>query len=308
VVYPGLGVSIVGQECYTSLIEKLNIGDLECLKYSLSKGLGLGIVVGGAVMKVPQIVLIVTARTARGLSLSAYVLETLAYAITLAYSFRHHFPFSTYGENLFLTVQNIFIMLLIMYYAPTTFLTRQTRTYQKIMATSVFVVATGLALSTISLDTLALLQLTTLPLSVFSKLPQIRQNFRSQSTGQLSTFAIISQIAGCLARLFTTATEIGDSLVTAGFAVALFLNLILGAQLWLYWGESEDSKDPYELHNNSILNGISMNDVASGHSQSTPTPIYVPSPVPTDSAHRLSTPPPRTPLASGSRKWARKVD
>jgi hypothetical protein len=86
-------------------------------------------------MKVPQIVLskfqitfcsvlssdgeaVVTARSARGLSLPAYVLETLAYAITLAYSFKHHFPFSTYGENLFLTVQNIFITLLVIYYAP----------------------------------------------------------------------------------------------------------------------------------------------------------------------------------------------
>jgi mannose-P-dolichol utilization defect protein 1 len=170
----------------------------------------------------------------------------MAYAITLAYSFRHHFPFSTYGENLFLTVQNIFITHLIIYFAPTTFLTHRTGTFQKIVIASVFMAATGVALGTISLDTLALLQITTLPLSVFSKLPQIRQNFRSKSTGQLSAFAVVSQIAGCLARLFTTATEIGDSLVSAGFAVALLLNLILGAQLWLYWGENDDSKDPYQ--------------------------------------------------------------
>ena len=43
--------------------------------------------------------------------------------------------------------------------------------------------------------------------------------------------------AGCVARLFTTATEVGDSLVAAGFALALVLNLVLGAQLWLYWGD-----------------------------------------------------------------------
>lgn len=253
--------------------------------------------------------IVVTARSARGLSLPAYVLETLAYAITLAYSFRHLFPFSTYGENLFLTLQNIFIMLLIIYYAPSTYLPRRTRTYQKIIIASVLVVATGLALSAMSLDTLALLQITTLPLSVFSKLPQIRQNFRSKSTGQLSTFSVISQIAGCLARLFTTATEIGDSLVTAGFALALFLNLILGAQLWLYWEDSEDSKDPSDLEYS--LNGKSTNNVPLWHSQSTPTPIYAPSPASVSAQtgvsalHRLSTPPPST---SGSRKWARKVD
>lgn len=45
------------QECYTSLVENLDIGDVKCLKYSLSKGLGIGIVVGGSIMKVPQILL-----------------------------------------------------------------------------------------------------------------------------------------------------------------------------------------------------------------------------------------------------------
>ena len=69
-----LGVSIIGevsgshipaipsnvgikQECYTSLIENLEVGDVKCLKYSLSKILGIGIVFGGSIMKVPQILL-----------------------------------------------------------------------------------------------------------------------------------------------------------------------------------------------------------------------------------------------------------
>lgn len=45
------------QKCYTSLVENLDIADVECIKFSLSKGLGLGIVVGGAIMKVPQLLL-----------------------------------------------------------------------------------------------------------------------------------------------------------------------------------------------------------------------------------------------------------
>ena len=47
--------TIIKQECYTSLIENLALSDLICLKYSLSKALGIGIVFGGSVMKVPQI-------------------------------------------------------------------------------------------------------------------------------------------------------------------------------------------------------------------------------------------------------------
>jgi hypothetical protein len=45
------------QKCYVSLVENLNIEDVDCIKYSLSKALGVGIVVGGSIMKVPQLVL-----------------------------------------------------------------------------------------------------------------------------------------------------------------------------------------------------------------------------------------------------------
>lgn len=45
------------QKCYVSLVENLNVKDVDCIKYSLSKGIGLGIVVGGSIMKVPQLVL-----------------------------------------------------------------------------------------------------------------------------------------------------------------------------------------------------------------------------------------------------------
>lgn len=45
------------QKCYESLIENLNFSDLECIKYSISKGLGVAIVLGGSIMKVPQLLL-----------------------------------------------------------------------------------------------------------------------------------------------------------------------------------------------------------------------------------------------------------
>ena len=95
----------------------------------------------------------------------------------------------------------------------------------------------GFALFIAPASALAAAQLATLPLSLFSKLPQIAQNHRARSTGQLSTFAVISQIGGCAARLFTTAQEVNDPLVGAGFALALVLNIVLGVQMYVYWGK-----------------------------------------------------------------------
>jgi hypothetical protein len=45
------------QRCYVSLVENLHVSDTVCLKLAVSKGLGIAIVLGGAVMKVPQLLL-----------------------------------------------------------------------------------------------------------------------------------------------------------------------------------------------------------------------------------------------------------
>ncbi|KAG6894834.1 hypothetical protein C0992_004384 [Termitomyces sp. T32_za158] len=284
-----LGVSIVGQKCYTSLVENLAITDVPCLKYALSKALGVGIVIGGSIMKIPQIILILNAHSARGLSLPAYILETLSYAITLFYSFRHTFPFSTYGENLFLTLQNTLITLLILLFSrPSPALS---------LALGVLVALTAfLTLSTLPLRTLALCQTLTLPLALLAKLPQIKQNARARSTGHLSAFAVLSQIAGCAARLFTTAAELGDRIVLAGFGVALALNVVLGVQMWVYWPRGREVGEEGEGENQS---GIEMRvrTRESGDEDAHAPPRLA-----------TATPPPRSSSAAGSRKWARKVD
>jgi len=244
-------------------------------------------------MKVPQLLLILDKRSARGLSLPAYVLETLAYAITAAYSYQNEFPFSTYGENLFLTIQNTIITLLIIYF-PTTSLRNAQAVGPRLAVAGAASVASAFVLYTLPKDILSLLQMATLPLSLFSKLPQIMQNARAHSTGQLSAFAVVSQIAGCLARLFTTATEVGDLIVTAGFALALLLNLVLGAQMWLYWGKEEK-----EDVTSSQIGAVSEKE-KEGWASERQGRVDVVTP---------KSPVPRHITASPSgRKWARKVD
>lgn len=242
---------------------------------------------------------VVSARSARGISLISYVLETLAYAITLAYSYRNEFPFSTYGENLFLTLQNAVITLLIIHYPASRQLTRPPSSAPRVASAALLMVLLAAAFIYVPKAALTPLQIATLPLSLFSKFPQIRQNYRSKSTGQLSAFAVIAQVGGCLARLFTTAAEIGDPIVSAGFALALALNLVLGVQMWIYWGQEE--KDDYDRV------PIAM---------STATPVALdekrqwspaPSPLPTSARVEVVVPP-QSPRVGGARKWARKVD
>lgn len=242
---------------------------------------------------------VLSARSARGLSLPAYVLETLAYAITLAYSYRNQFPFSTYGENLFLTIQNAIITILIVHYPSSATFQRQS-TSGRVVLTSLLILASGTVLFNLPVSTLQLLQLLTLPLSVFSKLPQIQANHTARSTGQLSAFAVISQIAGCAARLFTTATEVGDRILLWGFGLALLLNAVLGAQMWMYWGRDLDAR-AREDSLGSVGVPVSVSEKERAWARQSTVDIVVPpkSPAP---PQRIGSP------APGGRKWARKVD
>lgn len=64
------------------------------------------------VIKLPQIWSIIRANTAQGLSTLALCIETFGYVYNLAYHYREQYPFSTYGDFLLLTFQNLFILFL----------------------------------------------------------------------------------------------------------------------------------------------------------------------------------------------------
>jgi mannose-P-dolichol utilization defect protein 1 len=100
---------------------------------------------------------------------------------------------------------------------------------------------TLLSESIISPAVLKYLVASSIPLALSSKLPQILSNFRMGSTGQLSAFLVFNSLAGCAARVFTTATETGDPLLWWGFVLATALNGVLAIQMAAYWkgGEKE---------------------------------------------------------------------
>ncbi|KIK54640.1 hypothetical protein GYMLUDRAFT_48553 [Collybiopsis luxurians FD-317 M1] len=292
-----LGVSLLDEKCYTKLIEQLDFSDIKCVKLALSKGLGIAIVVGGSIVKVPQIAVILRTQDSTGLSLPSYVLETLSYLITLFYSYRNSFPFSTYGENFFLGIQDIVVSILTIVYGYSPNPSRRTGDTGLLTA---FFVASISTLYSLSLESLAYLQFATLPLSLFSKLPQITANHQAKSTGQLSTFAVVSQILGCVARLFTTSTEVGDPVVQAGFALALILNLIIGIQMVMYWGNVPPVHKKVKVEEKEKVPPAPLEPV-----DETLTQDYFLS----NGRQRRSRPMQRVDHAEGSnRKWERKVD
>lgn len=258
--------AILGQGCYTSLIYNVEPTST-CVRLALSKGLGIGIIIFGSILKVPQIYTIVHHGSAWGISLSMYSLEVVAYDISLAYAFRKRMPFSTYGENASLTVQNMVITLLIIWYAPLdadgasaghvsrhrhkpSLLTPSTASRTKLITGSppqrdpnngrrVIMAASVMALSSVFLflicppPFLSVLQAFSIPISLLSKFPQIAELHRNKEPGHLSSIVVFAQLAGTLARVFTTITETGDWLLGIGFGLASVLNAVIAVQVCL---------------------------------------------------------------------------
>lgn len=230
------GTAILGQECYTTLIYNVDLSSSYCLRLFVSKGLGIGIVVFGSLLKLPQIIKIVNAKSARGISFTMYALECWAYVVSLIYAYRAQLPFSTYGENASLTVQNFLITLLIIAYAPSRSLplssgssirtSRNSRVVPVTLASVVMLATTAFLLSPTLCPShlLSILQATTIPVSLISKIPQMAELHRAKDVGNLSAIVVFMQLLGTIARVFTTMTETDDLLLLAGFGGATVFN------------------------------------------------------------------------------------
>ncbi|XP_047561817.1 mannose-P-dolichol utilization defect 1 protein isoform X1 [Lutra lutra] len=107
---------LLPEKCYDHIFVHWDLLHVPCLKILLSKGLGLGIVAGSLLVKLPQVFKILRAKSAEGLSLQSVMLELVALTGTMVYSITNNFPFSSWGEALFLMLQTVTICFLVLHY------------------------------------------------------------------------------------------------------------------------------------------------------------------------------------------------
>lgn len=179
-----LGISIIGPSCYKVLLENVDLSDSVCLKLAISKGLGIGIIGASSVVKIPQILKLLSSKSASGISFLSYLLETSAYLISLAYNYRQGFPFSTYGETALIMVQNVVIAVLVLQYSG------QTSNAALFVAALAASAATLFSADIVDMQTLGYFQALAGVLGVASKVPQIAAVWSEGGTGQLSAFAV----------------------------------------------------------------------------------------------------------------------
>ena len=179
-------ISLIGPSCHHTLIENLSVTENpECTSLAISKGLGLAIVGASSVLKVPQILKIVSSGSSAGISFVSYALETASLLITMSYSVRNRFPFSTYGESALIAVQDVVVGILVLTFAGKT---ATAAAFVAVFAASVYVLLVDQNL--IDPQIMAYLQAGAGGLGIASKAPQIYAIWREGGTGQLSAFTV----------------------------------------------------------------------------------------------------------------------
>ncbi|XP_070710690.1 mannose-P-dolichol utilization defect 1b [Pempheris klunzingeri] len=223
------------ESCYDEFFLNFNFLDVPCLKIVLSKGLGLGIILGSVMVKLPQVFKMLGAKSAEGLSFKSVLLELLAITGTMAYSIANKFPFSAWGEALFLMLQTAAIGFLIQHYGG-----RSSRGFLFL------VVYFGLLVLLLSPVTPKLvvtyMQASNMPAIIIGRLIQAVANFRNGHTGQLSAISVFLLFAGSLARIFTSLQETGDSLMAFTYIISSTCNGIIALQVLYYWNSSPEHK------------------------------------------------------------------
>lgn len=72
-------------------------------------------------LKIPQIRLMTSKKTAKGVSIEAEFSDAIITALMISYSYHNGYAFTTYGENLFLLIQAIVVMYLSVVYGSLSF-------------------------------------------------------------------------------------------------------------------------------------------------------------------------------------------
>ncbi|DAZ95991.1 TPA: hypothetical protein N0F65_009292 [Lagenidium giganteum] len=216
-------------ECFDAFVNKHDFVNVPCIKLVISKLLSYAIITGSLILKLPQILKIISAKDVTGLTPASFYMEVVLYLSSTVYNVLRGYPLSTWAENAVVLVQNVVLVLLLWtYYTPRIAISTRVTLFVTVSA-----LTAGMLMVPPELQWL--LASAGIPVSIFARIPQIISNFKQGHTGQLAFITLFLNFGGSVARLFTTLQETGDVVQLAGYGVAILLNGTLVSQVLIYW-------------------------------------------------------------------------
>lgn len=229
-------LSIFTKECAKIYFNDLNFLHAGCFKATLSKIMGLGIIGGSLLVKVPQIIKILKNKNSEGINFFSVLLDLFAVTAMTSYSFVSGFPFSSWGDGVSLGIQTLTIAVLVLHFGGDT---AKATAFLAAYLAIITAVLSGIA----PIKILWACQAMNIPIVLISKFSQAYTNYSNGSTGQLSAITGFMLFFGSLARIFTSIQETGDTTMIVMYMCSTFANAVIAAQILYYWNvDIKDSK------------------------------------------------------------------
>lgn len=247
-----IGKFLLPGDCYEEVWVNFNWYNIPCWKAAISRMLGLGIIAGSVMVKIPQLLKIHKAKSGEGINFNGVALELIAVTASFIYGFRSGFPFSSYGESVFLLLQTWAIGFLVLEYNG--------RRNDAILYSSVYVGATAMCLSSFFPNSvLWIFQASVVPNVSLARITQIATNYNNCHTGQLSAITSGLLFTGSLARIATSFQETGDALLILTYVVSSALNGVVVGQLIYYWNNHPPVVRMDDMDVNNLPHDVQLN-------------------------------------------------
>ena len=227
--------NLMTPQCFESLVVQGDLGNMDCMTSLISKVMGLGMVVCSSLVKLPQLFKIMFGESAEGISFTSVLLELLGITIAGLYSYAMKFPFSAYGESVFLAAQTALIAMMVLWFSTGRL---AAIVFLAVYGAGVFL---GLDPHLCPVEVLWYGQAINIPMMVVGKSMQIWANFSNGHTGQLSAITTFLVALGTCARIFTSIMETGDEAVIVTYIVASILHCMIALQVMWYWSETNQA-------------------------------------------------------------------
>ncbi|XP_036380766.1 mannose-P-dolichol utilization defect 1 protein-like [Megalops cyprinoides] len=226
------------EKCYDELFLNFNFLHVPCLKIVLGKTLGIWILLGTVLVKLPQIYKLMRAKSAEGLSFTSILFELFSITGSMVFCIAHNFPIGAWGETLFIVIQTLIIGFLIQHFGG--------NTVRGVGFLAVYCCLVSLLISPLTpMSVVMMIHASNMPAAIVGQLIQAGTNYHNGHTGQLSAISVFLLLAGSLARVFSV-LETGDSLMTLTCIIASCCNGIIAGQVLCYWNRGPAAKEKEE--------------------------------------------------------------
>lgn len=175
----------------------------ECLPILISKLLGLAIVVTSPASKLPQIFNLVKSKSAEGIVVSMFICEVIVFSISWAYMAGQGMAFVEYGEAVIMNFLTCIIVTLVLAYSP-----GGVTLMHVLMMSAYAILLVAMLSGFVPLFMLRIALTGSVIFNISGRVPQILQNWRKSSTGQLSLIMFILNLGGTGVRVLTVLVQV----------------------------------------------------------------------------------------------------